>query len=508
MKILAFVFAILFSLMAFAQSSPPTMYQDGKTMPAGPSLPIGARNAVGDALGELEMTNATGVNALYVTMAGGGVRICDGGAPPNCADVSQWVATKLVTLYSLAVSAGIYAYDPVGANMARIIAYTGGDAITATPMGLSEISFNHFYNGANFRRWLGAAMSSDAIAVTTEAPWVGSFMHIYDGTANTWERLDSFNVQFSGKLLDGMVVYSANTFWDATNGFFRDWVGDVINKDNISKASIMPYVANFNYGFDTVGDNWDRLTLHAAGDSLSATQMGLDTTAFVHFFNGTNEQRWTGSILSGETVANTTYAPHVKNMMYGYDSTSASWRWVNVLDAVTDNIAVSQNSLFTTSVMMGYDGATLDMMRIGAAGELQVTDVATRPGEDAANDWKKIKKQETAVLAPAKTTTAAIGAVATVVLASTEILNWPNYCIYIKNGDGADSFTDVDYQVSPDATLWIDLTEPAACDTLAPGVGCVFCESANAYRYVRVQVTGAAGPSISSVDCWITGSKG
>jgi len=158
--------------------------------------------------------------------------------------------------------------------------------------------------------------------------------------------------------------------------------------------------------------------------------------------------------------------------------------------------------------MMGYDGATLDMMRIGAAGELQVTDVATRPGEDAANDWKKVRKTEIATLAPAKTTTAAIGAVATIVLASTEVLSWPSYCIYVKNLDGADSFTDIDYQTSPDATSWVDLTEPAACDTLAPGVMCVFCESGNAYRYVRVQVTGAAGPTISSVDAWLVGNKG
>jgi hypothetical protein len=180
----------------------------------------------------------------------------------------------------------------------------------------------------------------------------------------------------------------------------------------------------------------------------------------------------------------------------------------DVIDTYTDNLAVGLNGLMSASVMYLYDGATLDMGRAGAVGELQVTDVATRPGEDAANDLRKTKKVDIAVLAPAKTTTAAIGAVATVVLASTEVLSWPNYCIQIQNDDAADSFTDVDYQVSADGAAWIDLTEPAACDTLAPTVSCIFCEPSHAYRYVQVKVTGAAGPTISSVDCWITGSKG
>ena len=154
-----------------------------------------------------------------------------------------------------------------------------------------------------------------------------------------------------------------------------------------------------------------------------------------------------------------------------------------------------------------WNGATWDRALNGATGELLSTDVATRPGEDAGNDWRKIKKESIGTYSPAKETVANIGAVATTVIASKEILGYPNCCFYLENDDAADNFTDADLQVSPDNATWISLTW-ADCDGLVPSSACVICIPTQAYRYARVQVTGAAGPSLSSVDGWITCNRG
>lgn len=365
-------------------------------------------------------------------------------------------------------------------------------------------------------------------------------VRILDGNGATLSDVNLMNGAVVPITEYGLKTVAGNYFWDTGLGTpqFVRWGGTTIADDIAS--TYMPYVGAFSMGYDTVGGNWDRNSRHAAGDALSATQMGIDSTSFTHFYEGGGStfRRWYGDDLNNATYTTPAnlYAPFDQSFMYGWDTTNND-RWhrisvdstgavvtagsgsmaikdgdsavlADVIDNYTDNLAVGLNGLMSASVMYLYDGATLDMGRAGAVGELQVTDVATRPGEDAANDLVKTKKVDTGTLAPAKTTTAAIGAVAAVVLASTEVLSWPNYCIYIQNDDAADSFTDVDYQVSADGAAWVDLTEPAACDTLAPTVTCVFCEGPHAYRYVRVQVTGAAGPTISSVDCWITGNKG
>jgi hypothetical protein len=52
---------------------------------------------------------------------------------------------------------------------------------------LSTLSFNAFWDGTYWRRLTGVTMSTDNIAAGTWAPWQGSFMFGFDGSA--WDRL-------------------------------------------------------------------------------------------------------------------------------------------------------------------------------------------------------------------------------------------------------------------------------------------------------------------------------
>lgn len=260
----------------------------------------------------------------------------------------------------------------------------------------------------------------------------------------------------------GLVGLNVQYFYDGSD--LRWVIGDQVNTDDIAQTTYMPYHAAFLHYLDETNSDWDRAQGSAAGDGLLATQTGIFTLGLNLFYDGSNYRRW-----QGITAAHNLTLP------------VAPWN---------------------LSVMMGYDGATLDMLLTGASGELEVTDVATRPGEDSGNDWRKVKKESVATYSPAKETTTDVGTAAVTVLASKEVLDWPNWCVYLENDDDADPFTDADVQVSPDDSTWISLTW-TSCDTLAFGEACVYCVASSAYRYVRVQVT-AVDANMVDVDAWIT----
>jgi hypothetical protein len=210
--------------------------------------------------------------------------------------------------------------------------------------------------------------------------------------------------------------------------------------------------------------------------------------------------------MDGANILITANGMYVISGMYGWSTTSNQFVASRIIEASADAITLA-NSLSVLSGMYLWNGANWDRALNGPTGELLSTDVATRPGEDAGNDWRKIKKESIGTYSPAKEIVANIGAVATVVISSKEILGYPNCCFYLENDDAADNFTDADIQISPDNATWISLTWND-CDGLTPGAACSICLSGNAYRYARVLVTGAAGPSLSSVDGWITCNRG
>lgn len=165
--------------------------------------------------------------------------------------------------------------------------------------------------------------------------------------------------------------------------------------------------------------------------------------------------------------------------------------------------ATTINALDTIAYMYAYNGATFDYLLTGAVGELLVTDVATRPGEDAANDWRKVKKEAIGTYAPIKETSGSVGTAAVIVLAWKEILGYPNCTIYLKNNDGADPFTDAAIAVSPDGVNGVVLNWDD-CDTLGAGNVCVYQLQSQSYRYIAVSVNATDANPVSSVDAWIT----
>lgn len=269
-------------------------------------------------------------------------------------------------------------------------------------------------------------------------------------------------------------------------------------------------VVGLNYGYDASAGDWDRI--HAdtvgGGEAIETAATGLVTKSANYVFDVSDStfEAQQADAVDTDGIVTTSQATYSSSFNLYYDETASDWNRIRGIESHADAMAVSTDGVVTASVLYGFNGATLDMLRLGASKELQVTDIATRPGEDAANDLRKVSKVDVGTYSPAKTTTTGIVGSAVVVLASTEVLDLPSFCVYLQNDDDADPFTDADIFVSPDGTAWVDLGW-VSCDTLAFGEICVYCVSGNAYRYVKAEVTGGAANDVD-VDAWITGNKG
>jgi hypothetical protein len=132
-------------------------------------------------------------------------------------------------------------------------------------------------------------------------------------------------------------------------------------------------------------------------------------------------------------------------------------------------------------------------------------------GADIGNDQVKTKKLDTLVIFPAVTAATAVSSTVSpgdIVLASYEVLSWPNFTVWVKNaGGGAGANLDfITVQASPDggAGLWITVTASSGL-ALAIGGGKYFQFSGNSFRFIRV----CAGVTASNttVDAWITLNK-
>jgi hypothetical protein len=173
-----------------------------------------------------------------------------------------------------------------------------------------------------------------------------------------------------------------------------------------------------------------------------------------------------------------------------------------------DALATTTNSVPTSAMLYGYNGTNFDMLRVDGTNQLIVNEPDLRPGEDSGNDWRDIKKEEIASSAPIKTNTDTVDENPTNIFAALDILEQPNWCIYIHNNDGADDSTDLDIEVSPDSTTWIELTQSVCPDVLTSGTMCVYCVAGSAYHYLRVQATGNANPNEVDFEVHFTANKG
>jgi hypothetical protein len=488
------------------------------------------------------------------------------GAAAGADNVSNATPAPYVYNLSMVYDSGTGTWDrmtqPTGNTPAAV-----SDAMGAFPLGVWSVGINTFFDGTNYRRWRGEDWDT-ALAIITN-PNVNALGVYWDGARATrligedWDTtianinapesiaLSAFyelgattgyrwqgelwdtdmagttnpnvnafgvyrnestskNARVQGEAWDAdMAVVNAptaialNAFRDATSSKNMWWTGALWSADMAVTAA--PNVNALTTWRDTTNSRNSQWTGEAYDNSMTATPVNPNVNAMTAFYNGTNTQYWNGSVLSSETTVNTGYAPHAKNYTYCYDATSASWRWVNVIDAQADGQASTLNGQVTSAFGYGFNGSTWDMLRVGASNELQTTDVATRAGEDVANDWRKVKIESRYTYSPSYTDTDMTAAAETTILGPLEVLGDVNWCVYIKNIDdaGGQAFTDVDVYISPNNSDWIDMSW-SDCDSLSFGSLCNYCVSGNAYRYVRVTATSG---SDNYARAWYTSNK-
>ena len=392
-------------------------------------------------------------------------KVCIAEADANC---SQYVVPGAGGIWEVRVR------DGDGATLSDVVQVTGTGGVTLNQYALVTDSIQRVYDPAGAADYIvqfGLDTQADNVVNTSNSAIVSAFGYGFDGT--TWDRVRSTTSAASLATTDiGWLSISSTYFNDLTNGNLHRWDGDVMNSEAIANTNTAPFAQTFNFGYDPDNTTWRWLhVVNSFADDMATTNNGLVVAAPVYGFDGTNLDRI-------------------------YALTHA------------DNISTSSTGLVTVSAMYAYDGAALDMLRVGASGELQVTDVATRAGEDAGNDWRKIKKEETAVYNPAVTAGTAVDETEDVVCASTYVLNLPNWSVWVKNAGGgsADALTDVDVEGSYDNSTWVSLTS-TACDTLASGAaGRCYAASNESIAYIRVSATCGAGDH-TTVDCVIQGNK-
>lgn len=524
----AFVLAAVISTVVYSQSSPETMSRIRDNTTA---------TAVADVtqLGGTQLAANYGLNVAAGCYYVSGITWYSWSGGLANSDAVDPATTRAPYVQTL----GMY-YD--GTNWKRITGetYDGALATTNAPV---FISLGAYWDGSASARWAGEAWDTD-MGVTTNpnvnafgvfrdltgaknGQWSGELwsgdmtqplaapnvnaLGVFRETANSkniwWNGIAAADNMPAGQIAP--FTLSLGTFYRTDNtAAYQRWTGEVWGA-TMTTAPEAPFVNSLGVFYNTdgaAGTKGYRLTGETVDSSMTAAPVAPWVAAYTTFYNGTNSQYWQGSVLSSETTANTTYAPHTKNHNYCYDATSGSWRWVNVIDSQADGQASTLNGMVTSSIGYAYNGSSFDMMRVGASNELQTTDIATRPGEDAANDWRKVKKEQTGVYTPAATTGTAVtaGTSPVIVLAAIEAMSDINWCVYLKNTDGADAFTDAFIDTSPNNSDWVTLTW-TECDSLAAGAVCVYCVSNNAYRYIRARVSSAADLTVSA---WYVANKG
>jgi len=357
-------------------------------------------------------------------------------------------------------------YDAINGKQLRWAGEAWDDAL-ATTNNPNVNAFSVWWDGSNSRRLTGEVWDAD-MGVTTN-PNVNSFNVFRDATG-------SKNIQWAGALWStDMVVTAApnvnalTVYRDTTGSKNIQWIGEAWdNSMDLVNAPAVLSLGTFYNGVSSKGSYWYGETYD---DSLASTVAPV-VLSLGAFWDGAVSRRLTGAALSSDTVASTAVAPYVGAFNHGWNGSN----WVR--------------------------------MRLGASNELQTTDISVRPGEDAANGYRKVRIESVYNLAPTKKTTAVDSAGTDIVVASYQVIGYTNYCMYVKNvggGSGA-AFNNLQFQSSPDDTSWTGDLGWTDCDTAASGTTCVYCVSNGAYNYVRAVASTAS--SDTTADGWLTLNKG
>lgn len=476
-----------------------------------------------------------GVEALAQSSPQTFSRIRDGALPNNLANVYQFQITFPTTYYGLFTASGTYYYDGDSATFRRWWGKTAGaDAITnatpfpwvgnfnyalhgltwdrmtlstssdgalsATPQGLDTIDYTHFFNGTRFQRWTGEAVD-DSMTAAPVSPFVASY--------GVFGSLDlAISRRITGEAWDDNMAGAANpnsnsfgVYYDAANAFARRWRGESWD-DSIGLVDNAPSViglSTFYDGDSTVGYRWNGLVMD---DAMPSGPTAPYTISLGSFFNGVNFQRWTGEAYDASMTAAPT-SPNINSFGVFWDSTnSINRRWLG--ETLDGSNTAPITAPYVGAITYGLDATGLIYYPLKTdANGLFIHIADLQPGDDAVNDYKKIKVQAVNPYSPTATTTAAVDVTGTIaILSSLEILGYSQYTINVKNTGGVNTVDYVVLYASPNGTDWTIL-DTYNTDIAPGGIARVVSVINNADRYIKVLAATVA--NTTSVDCYVTG---
>jgi len=207
----------------------------------------------------------------------------------------------------------------------------------------------------------------------------------------------------STKLMDGTFIpitdigietLAGNYFWESGSARFEAWAGTAINIDDIASTTEMPYVGNFNHMWDTVNDNWDRMTGFEIRLSVK-DMMALLTYSANMFLVGDTWYDWTGGAMS-DAMGAAPSVPWVGSMNAFYDGTNyRRWQGTTAADGLT-----YPNAPQVIAVTMLDNGATINMAKSGtgtSTNAMRTTLASDDPAVAslAKNPWAKMDDDAT-----------------------------------------------------------------------------------------------------------------
>ena len=242
--------------------------------------------------------------------------------------------------------------------------------------------------------------------------------------------------------------------------------------------------------------------------NFNTTIWGLQVKSGTYFYDTTNSKwRYWEGIQSALTLVALPIAPQVIALQYYHDGTGLHIVQGGLLDGSV--IPATEFGTNSRAIVYGWNGASSSPLLVGAVGELQVTDVSTRPGEDSGRDLVKTEKTTIGTYSPAGTLATAVddtggGEVGDEVLSAKTILTYPNFVItFINRGGGSgDPLKKCYVFVSPNNSDWEQLVF-GGCDGIASGGVCSKQLSSQSYYYVKAECLCNIGDD-STVDAYIT----
>jgi hypothetical protein len=356
-------------------------------------------------------------------------------------------------------------YNLDGAAGRRWEGETLDTSMTAAPVSPNVNALNTFYNidASVMRRWEGQTLDDVGTATAPTVPYVGAYNLFLDTDTNIVRRLYGTQVDDAMGFPFAPYMIGLTSFADGAN--YRKWTGDTGN-NGVSATQVMPYVHGFSHFYHTNDDLWDRATSTTSADNLTATPQALNSLSYMHFYDGTNFRRWLGASLGASLSAPVT-APYIGSIVYGYDSTGPTYY---PLKTDANGVYVHQADLL--------------------------------PGEDAVNDWRRVRTQSVNTYTQSAQTTASVdNSGNTIIYSSTEILGYSQFTVNVKNTGGVNSLASVVVDVSPNGSDW-SVLDTYVTVIAAGGFARTISVHNNSDRYVRVRAVSSA--ATTSTDCYLT----